>query len=211
MRRPKGLSRGVKKIRSGLNHSYTKTEKRTGLERVANRSVFAKTVVADNASVAQLVEQGTLNPWVQGSSPCGGTKKVTNPGFPGFFYACIFRQRPSATLKTKSRRTTRRTFDARRTPEAFRESNQMALLTVGASPDRSHKSYRTRWSYATHWSHATHWSYGSHRSYSTYGNSKDSSQQRITRGGDPATTALTSLERSSNCAVCRSVTSSGTQ
>ena len=142
------------------------------------------------------------------SSPCGGTKKVTNPGFPGFFYACIFRQRPSATLKTKSRRTTRRTFDARRTPEAFRESNQMALLTVGASPDRSHKSYR---SHATHRSYATHWSHGSYRSYSNYGNSKDSSQQRITRGGDPATTALTSLERSSNCAVCRSVTSSGTQ
>ena len=25
------------------------------------------------APVAQLVEQRTLNPWVQGSSPCGGT------------------------------------------------------------------------------------------------------------------------------------------
>jgi hypothetical protein len=25
-----------------------------------------------NAPIAQLVEQGTLNPWVQGSSPCGG-------------------------------------------------------------------------------------------------------------------------------------------
>lgn len=28
----------------------------------------------DTASIAQLVEQRTFNPWVQGSSPCGGTE-----------------------------------------------------------------------------------------------------------------------------------------
>lgn len=27
----------------------------------------------NTASIAQLVEQRTFNPWVQGSSPCGGT------------------------------------------------------------------------------------------------------------------------------------------
>lgn len=52
--------------------------------------------VDDPAPVAQSVEQRTLNPWVQGSSPCGGTNlhcpgdpEPSKARFPGFFCALL--------------------------------------------------------------------------------------------------------------------------
>lgn len=33
----------------------------------------------NTASIAQLVEQRTFNPWVQGSNPCGGTLTYIQP------------------------------------------------------------------------------------------------------------------------------------
>ena len=36
---------------------------------------------SENVPVAQLVEQLTLNQWVQGSNPCGDTKTALTGGF----------------------------------------------------------------------------------------------------------------------------------
>ena len=43
---------------------------------------------SENVPVAQLVEQLTLNQWVQGSNPCGDTKAAEMP----LFFVLIFRR-----------------------------------------------------------------------------------------------------------------------